>query len=160
MRKFTVLLTAAMAIAACSSGANTTRTRPDTRSLTPDRVVQAYVDAFNRGDVASAVAQFAPDAKFSTSLGGCAPCVGQDAIQQKLSGAAAAHSQIAITNPRVSGDTLTAQASITAPNFPPGVHRAFGTFTATVRNGKIVDSSMDYDRSDPETAALFAAISQ
>jgi hypothetical protein len=79
---------------------------------------------------------------------------------RKLSSAASAQTQIAYTKPRVSKDTLRAASSITSPNFPPGVSRAIGSFTATVRNGKIVRLIQDYDRSDPETAALFATIGQ
>jgi steroid Delta-isomerase len=157
MRKLIVVLMAAFALVALGGTANAV-VRPQPKS--PRRVVQAYVDDFNRGDAAAAASQFSSDAVFSTPLGGCAPCIGKDAIQEKLTSAASAHTQIAYTKPRVSKDTLRAASSLTSPNFPPGVSRAVGTFIATVRKGKIVRLIQDYDRSDPQTAALFAALGQ
>ena len=157
MRTLIVVLTAAFALVGLGSTANAVA-RPQPKS--PRRVVQAYVDDFNRGDAEAAASLFSREAVFSTPLGGCAPCTGRDAIQEKLTTAASAHTQIAYTKAIVSKDTLRAASSLTSPNFPPGVSRAVGTFTATVRKGKIVRLIQDYDRSDPQTAALFAAIGQ
>jgi hypothetical protein len=140
------------------SGPAGAATRPQPQS--PRRVVQAYVDDFNRGDGAAAASHFSPGAVFSTPLGSCTPCTGRDVIQEKLTSAASAHTQLAYSKTRVSKDTLRAASSITSPNFPPGVSRALGTFTATVRTGKIVRLVQDYDRSDPQTAALLAALGQ
>ena len=157
MRKAIIVLATATAVVAWG-GAASAVARPQPKS--PRRVVQAYVDDFNRGDAAAAASHFSRYAVFSTPLGSCTPCTGRDAIQEKLSSAASAQTQIAYTKPRVSKDTLRAASSITSPNFPPGVSRAIGSFTATVRNSKIVRLIQDYDRSDPETAALFATIGQ
>jgi hypothetical protein len=121
------------------------------------RVVEAYVSDFNHGDAAAAAAHFATDATFTTPLGGCTPCAGRDAIEQKLAGAIANKSHISISHPRVSGNLVKVKAALSSPLFPPGVHRAIGRFTATVRKGRIVSSSMTYDRSDPQTAALLTA---
>ena len=167
MRKVVLTLVAiTMTVAACRVGggggggkAAAPRTTVPTRPVeSPLRAVQGYVDDFNRGDLTAAVLRFAPDAQFITPLGGCAPCVGRGAIQAKLAGAIAAKTQLSITNPRTRGDTVTAPASLTSPQLPAGVQRAIGTFTATVRGGSIVRSTMEYDPSDPQTAALLASV--
>jgi steroid delta-isomerase len=157
MRKSIFVPMAALALVALGGTANAV-VRPQPKS--PRRVVQAYVDDFNRGDAAAAASQFSRDAVFSTPLGSCTPCTGRDVIQEKLTSAASAHSKISYSKPRVSKDTLRAVSSLTSPSFPPGVSRAVGTFIATVRKGKIVRLIQDYDRSDPQTAALFAALGQ
>ena len=161
MRKLVlmVLLVATMVWGGCGrSGKTTTPTAGPTATATasPLSVVQAYIDGVNRGDVTAAVMQFSSDAQFITPVGGCSPCVGRDAIRAKLEGAVAAKTQLSITNPQISGDTVTTPASLTSPQLPPGVNRAVGTFTATVRDGQIVRSTMEYDASDPQTAALLA----
>jgi len=161
MRKLVlmVLLVATVVWGGCGEGGKTrahTAAPSTTATESPLSVVQAYVDDFNRGDVTAAVMQFASDAQFITPLGRCSPCVGRDAIRAKLEGAVAAKTQLSMTNPRTSGDTVTAPSSLTSPQLPPGVTRALGTFTATVRDGQIVRSTMEYDASDPQTAALLA----
>lgn len=163
MRKLVliVLPVATMVWGGCGGGAGgggggKAKAPTTTATASPLSVVQAYVDDFNRGDVTAAVMRFTSDAQFITPLGGCSPCVGREAIRAKLEGAAAAKTQLSITNPRISGDTVAAPATLTSPQLPPGVKRAVGTFTATVRDGQIVRSTMEYDASDPQTAALLA----
>ena len=167
MHKLTpaALMVLVLAAVACGGGnpksaaprTTTTTTQPTTTTVNLADVVQAYVDDFNRGDVDATVAHFSADAEFITPLGGCSPCVGRDAIRQKLAGAIAAKSQIAITNPTTSGDTVTAGV-LSSPQFPAGIQRAIGPFTATVRGGLIVRATAEYDASDPQTAALLALV--
>lgn len=157
MRKALVVLVAATALLAWGRPAGAAE-RPQPKS--PRRVVQAYVDDFNRGDAAAAASHFSTDAVLVTPLGSCNPCTGRDVIQGKFAGATSAQTHIAYTRPRVSKDKVSAPTTLTSPNFPPGVTRAVGSFTATVRRGKIIRLVQDYDRSDPETAMLFAATGQ
>jgi hypothetical protein len=157
MRKALITLIAAAALVAWAGPAGAVG-RPQPRS--PRRVVRAYVDDFNRGDAVAAASQFSRDAMLVTPLGSCTPCTGRDVIQEKLAGAVSAQTHLAYTRVKVSKDKVSAPSSLTSPNFPPGVTRAIGSFTATVRKGKITRFVQDYDRSDPETAMLFAAMGQ
>jgi hypothetical protein len=159
MRRLMIVVTAVTAFSLVAWG-GTVRGAARPKPKTPRQVVKAYVDDFNRGDAAAAAALFSSGAVFSTPLGSCTPCTGRNVIQQKLATAVNAQTHIAYTHARVSKDTLKALSTLTSPNFPPGVSRAIGSFTATVRKGKITRLVQDYDRSDPETAMLFAAIGQ
>jgi hypothetical protein len=167
--RLVALLVAVVATGACGGGGGSSAKSPSTPTIavtttstasSPLRVVQAYIDAFNRGDAHGAAPEFSTDATFSTPLGSCAPCVGQSVIEQKLNAAVAAHTQIAMNDDRVSGDTLTAHSTLTSPQFPPGVTRAVGTFTAVVRTGHITSLVQEYDRSDAQTDALFRSTGQ
>jgi hypothetical protein len=143
---------------ALSAGAASATTSPS--AAKPASVVQAYVADFNRGDAAAAAAHFSLDSEFFTPLGGCNPCTGRTAIQAKLSAAIANQTKLAIGRPRVRATTVTVHSELRSPMLPSGIDRAVGTFTATVRNGSIIRSRMEYDRSDPQTAALLNAIGQ
>ena len=155
MRKALIMLIATFGVFAWAGPASAVG-RPQPKS--PRRVVRAYVDDVNRGDAAAAASQFSHDAELVTHLGSCTPCTGREVIQEKLAGAVGVQTHIAYTRLRVSKDEVTAASSLTSSNFPPGVTRAIGTFTATVRKGKLVRLVQEYDRSDPETAALLAAV--
>ena len=120
--------------------------------------MQAEVSAFNRGDVAAAVALFTPDAVLVTTLGGCNPCIGRDTIRDHWSRAIAAQSTMGIDAPHQSGDVVTASSSLRAPSLPDGVQRAIGTLTVTVANGKFSRWEQTYDLHDAQTAHLFAAV--
>ena len=157
----------ALTVAACSSAkpvghaATSTTTAPSaTRpvSPTPLDLVQAEVQAFNRGDVSTAVALFTPNAVLVTTLGECNPCIGRDPIRDHWSRATAAQTTIGIDAPRVTDDIVTASSSLRAPSLPDGVQRAIGTLTVTVSNNKITRWEQTYDMKDPQTAKLFAAI--
>jgi hypothetical protein len=126
-------------------GTTTTAGAPASSPLAdPAAVLRAYVDAFNRSDVDGAILEFAPDATFFTSVGGCAPCTGRAEIRATLASAASSHTQIAVTNAQTNGDTVTADALFTAPNLPPGIGTAAGTVNAVVRGRKIVRLTMTY----------------
>jgi hypothetical protein len=177
MRRVPIAFAFVFALSGCASGSSSSsgstsspaattkapgsvRAEPSTVALepTPLQVVQTYIDRFNRGDVAAATATFAPTARFYTPLGGCDPCVGRTLIGLKLAGAIGAETRLSISDPRVVGATLVARAAIRSPKFPPGVDRAVGTFSAVVHNGFIVDSRMEYDRADSQTAVLLRAV--
>jgi hypothetical protein len=157
VRKLAMSLVVLLAVIASSSTASAHPPVPLRKRPAPLRVVDGYVKDFNRGDAVAAAAHFATDATFTTPLGGCTPCTGRDAIEQKLAGAIANKSHISISHPRVSGNVVKVKAALSSPLFPPGVHRAIGSFTATVRKGLIVSSTMAYDRRDRQTAALLTA---
>jgi ketosteroid isomerase-like protein len=163
----TMSIALALAAAACSSAkplghaATSTTSAPSApRSIspTPLDVVQAEVQAFNRGEVSTAVALFTPNAVLVTSLGGCDPCIGRDAIRDHWSRAAASQTTIGIEAPHQSGDIVTASSSLRAPSLPAGVQRAIGTLIATVSNHKISRWEQTYDLKDPQTAKLFAGL--
>jgi ketosteroid isomerase-like protein len=127
-------------------------------SPTPLDLVRAEIQAFNRGDVASAVALFTPDAVLVTSLGGCNPCIGRDAIRDHWSRAVASQTTIGIDAPHESGGLVTASSSLRSPSLPDGVQRAIGTLTVTISHDKIKRWEQTYDLKYPQTAKLFAAV--
>jgi hypothetical protein len=127
-------------------------------SPTPVDLVQAEIQAFNRGDVSSAVALFTPDAVLVTALGGCTPCIGRNAIRDHWSRAVASQTTIGIDAPHEVGGIVTVSSSLRSPSLPDGVQRAIGTLTATVSNDKISRWEQTYDLKDPQTAKLFAAV--
>jgi SnoaL-like domain len=125
----------------------------------PALVVEGYVESLNRGDTAGALTTFAADAALSSPR--CQPaCIGPAAIAPELEQTAATLSQLTLTDPRVEGDTLTAHFSVASPELPAGVQRIIGTTTAVVRNQKIVLLSMDWDATDPQTAAALDMLNQ
>ena len=142
------------------AAASTASAPSSTRAVGPTALdlVQAEVQAFNRGDVSSAVALFTPDAVLVTALGGCDPCIGSATIRDHWSRAVASQTTISIEAPHQSGDIVTASSSLRAPSLPDGVQRAIGTLTATVSNDKITRWEQTYDLKDSQTAKLFAAV--
>ena len=145
-----------------TTGSTVAPTIAPTPSTVPPEigVLEAYVDAFNRGDAHAAALTFAANAQFSTTLGTCSPCVGRSTIEQKLAAAITAGTKLHIVQPKLSGNTVTGPSSLTSSRFPPGVQRAIGSFSATVSDGKITQLAQTYDRSDPQTAALFKSLGQ
>jgi hypothetical protein len=121
-------------------------------------VVQSYVDAFNHGDAHSAAAIFSEGAQLTTGLENCAPCTGRSTIEQKLGTAISPGTKLAIAGATVDGNVVTATFTLTSPQFPLGVKRAIGTVTATVSGGEITRLDQTYDRSDPQTDALFKSV--
>jgi hypothetical protein len=169
MRRSLFALPLAIALSACASSSKpatirapvTTAVAPTTTrpaGPTPFQVLKAEVDALNRGDVAGSIAYFAPNAELITPLGGCNPCVGTALIREHWSGAAANQTKLTADHPRTVGDIVTVRSSISSPQFPTGITRAIGTATVEVRNGKITRLDVQYDRSDPQTAALLAIV--
>ena len=158
-----------LTVSACAgSSANPTKpaapstaTGPSiTRSVspTPLDLVRAEIQAFNRGDISSAVALFTPDAVLVTALGGCNPCIGRGPIRDHWSRAVASQTTIDIDAPHEAGDLVTASAVLRSPTLPDGVQRAIGTLSATVSKEEISRWEQTYDLTDPQTAKLFAAI--
>ena len=172
MKALLIVIAFAFTATACSSGGSacsatsppppTSASVASTTTTSPTQaaygVLQRYVDAFNRGDIAGAIAEFDQHAVFISNLGGCTPCVGRDVIRSVLSRAAAAQTHIAITAPRGSGDTVMVDATLTSPQFPAGVTRAIGTDTATVHGGLIMNAKQDFDTGDPQTKRLLASV--
>lgn len=131
------------------------------KAPTPVQVVRASFDALNRGDAAAAAAAFAPNGQLITPLGGCNPCTGRAVIQQHLSRAVASGTTITLVGrPQVKGVVVTFRGEVRATSFPPGIQRVIGVFRSTTRKGFILRQTNDYDRSDPQTAALLTAIQQ
>jgi hypothetical protein len=119
----------------------------------PMLVVQGYVESLNRGDTAGALAAFDPDAELISP--GCQPtCVGITAIAPVLEQASANRGELTLTDPRVEGDTLTANFSLASQEFPADVQRVTGSTSAIVRNQRIVHLSMYWDPTDPQTATV------
>jgi hypothetical protein len=125
----------------------------------PMLVVQGYVESINRGDTAGALAAFVPDAELISP--GCQPtCFGIAAIGPVLEQTAANRGQLALTDPREEGDTLTAHFTFASQEFPDGVERVTGSMTAVVRNQRIIHMSMYWDPTDPQTATVLNAPNQ
>ena len=170
MRGFRFAIPLAIVLSACGSSsgpkhAAPTATTSVARALstttqpsgpTPFAVLQAEVNALNRGDVAGSIAYFAPNALLITPLGGCNPCVGRDVIREHWSSAAANQTKLTVTDPHTVGDIVTAHSTMRSPAFPSGVTRAIGTATVSVRNGQITRLDQRYDTNDPQTATLLA----
>jgi len=164
---------------------------PDPAALNePMLVVQGYVESFNHGDTAAALAALGPDAvhthQVMEQLAGdrnVTPHISPEAqkvyqfagehgidpnaiIAGLVRGGAAVETappitpQLTLTDPTVEGDTLTAHFSLASPEFPGGVQRVIGTTTAVVRNQKIVLLNMDWDTTDPQTATVLSASNQ
>jgi hypothetical protein len=133
---------------------------PDPAALNePILVVEGYLESLNRGDTASALAAFAPDAAFISPR--CQPaCIGTAVIAPAMENTVATHAQLTLRDPRVEGDTLTAHFSLASPEFPDDVQRVVGTTTAAVRNQKIFLLTMNWDATDPQTATVLNASSQ
>jgi SnoaL-like domain len=150
---------AATSPSAASQGPRTEAISVEGTVNEPMLVVEGYVESLNRGDTAAALTAFSADAAFSSPR--CQPaCIGTAAIAPVLEQTAATHSQLSLKDPRVEGDTLTAHFSVAAPELPDGVQRIIGTTTAVVRNQKIVLLNMDWDATDPQTAATLDAPNQ
>lgn len=93
--------------------------------------------------------------------GGCTPCTGRIVIQDHLGAAIANGTKITlIGRPRARWTTIVMRGEVRATRFPPRVERVIGVFRSVVRKGLIVRQTDDYDRKDPETAALLAIIEQ
>jgi hypothetical protein len=158
MRKvmMVVAIGAALAINATGAGAAVTQKAP-----TPTQVVNASFDALNRGDAAASAGYFAPNGKLITPLGGCNPCTGRAVIEEHLSAAIANGTKVTLMGrPRVKGMTVVVRGVVMASSFPPGIERVIGIFRSTIRKSLIVRQTNDYDRNDPQTAALLTAIEQ
>jgi hypothetical protein len=164
-----------LVLAACGSAHNdqssAAKTVPTTAAVTTSapaatttttavavHAVEAFVAAFNRGDIGGAVSQYSTNALFFTPLGDCNPCVGRDVIRAKLSGAAAAQTQIEVHDPHVVGDTVTFASSIRSPQFPSGIERAIGTMTVEVHAGLITSAKQVYDLTDAQTRRLLESV--
>jgi ketosteroid isomerase-like protein len=131
------------------------------KAITPVQVVRASFEALNRGDAAGAAAAFAPNGELITPLGGCNPCTGRAVIQQHLSRAVASGTTVTLVGrPQVKRAVVTFRGEVRASSFPAGIQRVIGVFRSTTRKGFIVRQTNDYDRSDPQTAALLTAIQQ
>jgi ketosteroid isomerase-like protein len=131
------------------------------KAITPVEVVRSSFDALNHGDAAAAAAAFAPDGVLITPLGGCNPCLGRAMIQQHLSRAVANGTTVTLVGrPQVKRAVVTVRGEVRATSFPSGIQRVIGVFRSTIRKGLIVRQTNDYDRSDPQTAALLTAIQQ
>lgn len=159
MRKLALSVAAVLMVAAWASGVGAATLAKKTPPG-PRKVFEAYLDDFNRGDGTAAASLFATDAVLTTPLGGCSPCVGRAVIQQHLTGANGNQTRIAIRHVRVKGARVSGDATVTSPQFPAGIQRVIGPFRMTVRHGKITRLDAEYDRRDPQTAALLTIIEQ
>jgi len=151
-----LVLGAGMAVTTAASAVTMPR-----KAMSPVQSVRASFDALNRGDAAAAAAAFAPNGELITPLGGCSPCTGRAVIQEHLSRAVSSGTTITLVGrPQIKGSVVTFRGEVRAPSFPPGIQRVLGVFRSTTRKGFIVRQTNDYDRNDPQTAALLAAIQQ
>jgi len=153
-----LVIALAIAAVAATSAAAASAAAPQ-KTLTPVQVIRASFDALNRGDAAASAAFFAPNGQLITAVGGCKPCTGRAAIQEHLSAAVANGTKVKIVGrAQIKGATVVLRGEGRSSGFPAGIERAIGTFRSTTHKGLIVRQENDYDRSDPQTAALLAAI--
>jgi len=165
---YTTALALTFALAACASSnnaqqppANTPTTTTAARSttthlagLTPFAILNHENDALNRGDVATSIGYFAPNAVLITPLGGCNPCIGRDVIREHWSGAAANQVKVTLSDPTTIGDIVTVKTTMRSPQFPTDITRALGSAIASVHAGKITRLDQRYDNNDPQTRTL------
>jgi uncharacterized protein (TIGR02246 family) len=157
MRTFLI----AFALSATVATGTTASAAAARKTATPVEVVRASFAALNRGDAAASAGYFAPDGQLITPLGGCNPCTGRTVIQEHLSAAVTNGVKVTVVGkPKVKGSTVVVRTEVRGSRFPPGVERAIGVFRSTVRKGLITAQKNDYDRSDPQTAALLTVIEQ
>lgn len=157
MRRLVTVLLVGSLFAATADNA-TAGTSP--KATKPARVVREWVADFNHGDATAAAAHFAVDSTNFTPLGGCDPCVGRSAMEEKFRGAIAAGTHLSVGRARVKGNHVTVRTELRAATLPPGVERAIGVLRATVKKGVFVRTRIVYDLSDPQTAALLSSVSQ
>jgi len=127
----------------------------------PATVVQRFIAARNRGDVAATLALVTDDIRF---VGGpdctpATPCVGVAALRTDIEGFIAAHVQVTIVGvPQVSGTTVHVRIEARGDPFrAAGVERVVETETAEVRNGKVASLISSPDTSDAQTARFLAS---
>jgi limonene-1,2-epoxide hydrolase len=125
----------------------------------PLAVVQAFLDARNRGDFDGAAALMADETPFVGGPG-CPPnnpCVGAVAHRREVEGFAALHAQVQLIAPQVSGTTV--RARVEARNDltrAAGVDRSLNDLTADVQGGKITTWRSIVDTNDLQNQALQA----
>ncbi len=170
MRRSLFIVPLALALAACGSSSKPqqgaaptpTNTNPAESSTsrpagpTPFEVLNNENNALNQGNVAASIAYFAPNAVLITPLGGCNPCLGQAAIREHWSGAAANQVKVTLSEPKTVGDIVTVNTTTRSAQFPNGINRVIGTAIVAVRAGKITRLDQRYDTSDAQTQQLLA----
>jgi len=101
----------------------------------PVAVVQASIDALNRGDVEAGMVVFADDATLNTATGSS---TGKEQIRRKVEADIAARVQVNASNFQVAGDQVTYTLVTTSDQFRSmGIDAIDGTATVTVQGGKI-----------------------
>ncbi len=121
----------------------------------PVAVVEAFVAAFNSGDVDAAVALFAEDAVIESPRN---TFVGLTEIRDDLQGEVDNGNNITIVSIEVSGSSVTTTQEIRNPRIEAlGVERIIRIATFEVRDGKIVSLAQAPDLSDPQTAQVQGA---
>ena len=117
-----------------------------------------HVEALNRGDLPAAVADYAPDAVFIGPGGACSaatPCTGTAAIEPYLRGFLGTGLRAGIIELQVSGSTIHGvlhlhNSSVAAA----GVERIRAKVTVTYAGDNISRDVVEYDPTDPQTAAF------
>ena len=121
----------------------------------PAALVQHYLEALARGDVAGALALYVEDAVFDGGLCAAALCVGKAAIQKALERLVAdkTHVHTTLTN-YVSGNVVTSRFEVrNATIKQAGVERIMGWWIVETHGEKIAYLRAGIlDRSDPQTA--------
>ncbi len=128
----------------------------------PATVLQRFIEARNRGDVAGALALVTDDFRF---VGGpfCTqanPCIGTAAQRKELETyiVERAHGNI-VGTPQVSGTTVRARLEASGDRFSAGgVDRVVNTLTVEVRDGKLASWLAVLDASDAQTAQYLAYV--
>ncbi len=128
----------------------------------PATVLQRFVEARNRADVAGTLALVADDFRF---VGGpfCSqanPCIGTAAQRKELETyfAERAHGNI-VGTPQVTGTTVRARLEASGDRFSAGgVDRVVNTLTVEVRDGKLASWLAVLDASDAQTAQYLAYV--
>src|SRR5215470_6878 len=121
----------------------------------PAALVQHYLEALARGDVAGAVALYTEDAVFDGGECAAAPCVGKAAIQKALERLAADKTHVHTTLKNyVSGNVVTSRFEVHNERIKQaGVERIIGWWIVETQGEKIAYLRAGVpDRSDPQTA--------
>ncbi|HEV2121521.1 MAG TPA: nuclear transport factor 2 family protein [Chloroflexota bacterium] len=126
----------------------------------PATVLQRFIDARNRGDIAATLALVTDDVRF---VGGpqctpVAPCVGPDALRAEVQSYIGSRVQATIMgNPQVSDMTVQARVEASADPFrAAGVDRIVNNVTVVMRDGKVASFTGVPDAGDPQTARWLA----
>ena len=119
----------------------------------PAQIHERYLDAINRGDVATAAGLFSPNAMYHG--GGCQPdpCVGLTAIAQEVLTSVLTNTHASLRTADVSGDRLVWSGDLDSDTIRAAGFDHVATLGTLRTDGDvIVDYRLWFDTSDPMTA--------
>lgn len=122
-------------------------------ALTPEEVVEGFIDAVNAGDGAGIAASFTDDGSFEDIDGGSFGIFGMAALQFGFTDLDQEGIQVTLTSTDVEGDTVTGTVEYTDNiTAAAGVDRVIQPFVAEISGDKIASLVLRYDTSDAQTA--------